>query len=182
MASKNDLSTLPGPAIPWGRKVEDRLKKVEDTLNIATTTLDGLGSRVNQTVYASFEYGQNIANATTGRVELSVPCEVQYVSGTGLFEVTVTLAGLVQYGGVLGLGFEGTLWPYETYFDIPSNGVVASCAVDDSRWVPFAYSRSTVVSARPGVYNLALYLHANMTNNAQSVGYLNKAQLVVKAV
>lgn len=182
MSSKNDVSTLPGPSIPWGRTVENRLKSVENTLNITKSAVDGMGDRVDQTVYASYEYGQNIANATLGRVALDQPCEVQFVSGTGLFEVTVTMGGLVQTGGVLGLGFEGTLWPYESYFDIPSYGVVATCDPGDTRWVPFAGSRSTVISARPGVYNFALYLHANMTVNATAVGYLNKAQLVVKAV
>lgn len=180
--AKNDVSTLPGASIPWGRTVEDRLQKVENSLSIARETLDGLGSRVDKTVFATYDGGQNIANGVNGRVELTSPCEVQFVSGSGIFEITVSMGGLVQYGAVLGLGYEGTLWPYEVYFDMPSEGVVGSCDPGDSRWVPLAFSRSTIVTNRPGVYNLSLYIHAKTDLNASSVAYLQQAQLSVKAV
>lgn len=180
--AKNDVSTLPSASVPWGRGVESRLEKVENSLKIARDTLDGMGDRVDKTVFATYDYGQNIANGVNGRVELSSPCEVQFVSGSGMFEITVSMGGLVQYGAVLGVGFEGTMWPYEVYFDMPSEGVVGSCAPTENRWVPLAYSRSTIVTNRPGVYNLKLYIHAKTNLNATSVAYLQQAQLSVKAV
>lgn len=180
--AKNDVSTLPSASVPWGRTVENRLEKVENSLSIARSTLEGMGDRVDKTVFATWDYGQNIVNGTNGRVELSAPCAVQFVSGSGIFEITVSMAGLVQYGAVLGLGYEGTLWPYDVYFDMPNNGVVGSCDPGESRWVPMAFSRSTIVTTRPGVYNLALYIHAKTDLNATSVAYLKQTQLSVKAV
>lgn len=182
VANSQTVQSLPGNAVPWGRKVESRLDKVESTLNIHNAALDALGSQVDKTVYTSYEYGLNIANGTTGRLDFDQPTSVQFVSGTGLFEVTVSLAGLVSYGAVLGACFESEQYPYETYFDIPSYGVVASCAPTDDRWVPFASSRSTILSNRPGIYVFNLYLHAAANQNATSAAYVNKAQISVKAV
>lgn len=178
----NDVNTLPSRSVPWGRKVEDRLKTVENTLNIAKDTLDAVSGRVDKTVFATYDFGQNIANGTNGRVDLNLPVSVQFVSGTGAFEITVSMGGLVSYGAVLGLGYEGTLWPYEVYFDMPSEGVVGTCGLTDSRWVPLAFSRSTIVTTRPGVYDLSLYIHAVTNQNVNSVAYLQQAQLSVKAV
>lgn len=176
------VESLPGSAVPWGRFMEGRVKKLENRLNIVSDTLDAMGSQVDKTVFTSYEYGMNISNGANGRLSLDQPTNVQFVSGSGLFEVTVTLAGLVSYGAVLGAGFESDEYPYETYFDIPRYGVVASCAPTDTRWVPFASSRATILSARPGVYTFNLFLHAVTTQNAQSVAFVNKAQISVKAV
>ena len=175
-------SGLPGTAVPWGRKTDGRLDRLEHRLNLTSDAVDGMLGSADKTVVAGFELGQSILNGVSGRVEPSSPVALQYVSSTGLFEVTVTLAGLNSYGSVLGAGFESDEWPYNVYFEIPSNGPVASCAPTESRWVPFAASRSTIVSSRPGVFNLSLYFYANTTQNASSQAFVNKVQLSVKAV
>lgn len=179
MANKTGL---PGSAEPWGRKTDSRLDRLEHMLNVTSAAVDGMLGQVDKTVVASFELGQSILNGVSGRVEPNSPVALQYVSGTGLFEVTISLAGLNSYGSVLGAGFESIEWPYDVYFEIPRNGPVASCSPSETRWVPFAQSRSTIVSARPGVFNLSLYLYANTTQNANSQAFLNKVQLSVKAV
>lgn len=176
------VDSLPGNAVPWGRLMESRTTQLENTVERINSTLGGMQSSVDKTVYTSYDYGMNIANGVNGKLAFDGPTDVQFVSSTGLFEVTVTLAGLVTYGAVLGAGFEAEEFPYSTYFDIPSNGVVASCSPTDTRWVPFAGSRSTVVSTRPGVYNFNLYLHAVTNQNASSVAFVNKAQISIKAV
>jgi hypothetical protein len=173
---------LPGSAEPWGRDVEKRLHTLEHKADITSDVLDGMQSYVDKTVTASFETGQSVLNGVVGKVIPTTPVAVKYVSGTGLFEVTVTLAGLVSFGSVLGAGFESQEWPYDVYFEIPSNGPVATCALTENRWVPFAQSRSTIISSRPGVFDLSLYLYANTTQNASAQAFLNKVQLSVKAV
>lgn len=173
---------LPGTAVPWGRKTDTRLDRLEQRLNITNETVDGMLGPVDKTVVATYDTGQSIANGLVGKVAPSTPVDVQYVSSTGLFEVTVTLAGLNSYGSVLGAGFESAEWPYDIYFEIPRNGPVASCAPTESRWVPFAQSRSTIISARPGVFDLSLYFYVNTTQNASSQAFVNKVQLSVKAV
>lgn len=179
MANKTGL---PGSAEPWGRSVESRLSGLEHRAGITSDVLDGLQDSVDKTVVAGAESGQNFLNGVSGKVASNSPVEVQYVSSTGLFEVTVSLAGLVSYGSIIGAGFEAEQWPYDVYFEIPSNGPVASCAVTEARWVPFAQSRSTIISTRPGVYNLSLYFYANTTQNTSSQAFVNKVQLSVKAV
>lgn len=173
---------LPGTAVPWGRKIDHRLHEVEHKLGITSDAVDGMLGPMDKTVVSSFELGQSILNGVSGRVEPNSAVAVQYVSSTGLFEVTVSLAGLVSYGAVLGAGFEADEWPYDIYFEIPRNGPVASCAVTEARWFPFAISRSTVISSRSGVFDLSLYLYANTTQNASSQAFVNKVQLSVKAV
>lgn len=180
--AKPDVSSLPGSAIPWGRKTETRLGDVELLSRRNAEDIAALRGPVDKTVVASFNTGQNIAYNVTGKVALSTPTVAQYVSSTGLFEVTVSLAGLVMAGGILGLGFEHELFPYETYFDSPKNGVVGSCDPSDTRWVPFSGSRSTIISTRPGVYALSLYLHVNTTQNATSKAFVDDAQISIKAV
>lgn len=180
---KHNRSGLPGSAEPWGRDVEKRLGKLEHKTGLTATALDTLQhSRADKTVYAEYNYGMNLANGINGKVALDYPVEVQYVSSTGLFEVTVSLAGLVLGGSTLGLSFEGDEFPSDVYFDMPKYGVSGSCATGELRYIPLTGSRSTVISARPGVYNMSLYAWCNNTASAQALAYIQKAQLSVKAV
>lgn len=180
--AKPNVTSLPGSAVPWGRRTESRLETLENTLKVTADTVDGLQGAVDKTVVAGFELGQSFLNGVIGKVAPNDAVAVQFVSSTGLFEVTVTLAGLNSYGSVLGAGFESPEWPYDIYFEIPRNGPVAACAPTESRWVPFAASRSTIISTRPGVYNLSLYFYTNTTQNVSSQAFANKCQLSVKAV
>lgn len=173
---------LPSSAMPWGRQTDTRLDQLEHLMDVTREDVNSHLGPLDKTVVGSFDSGQNIANGVSGRVEPNSPVALQYISSTGLFEVTLTLAGLVSYGAVLGAGFESAEMPYDIYFEIPPNGPVASCSPTDSRWVPFAQSRSTIVSTRPGVFDLALYFYANTTLNASAQAFVNKVQLSVKAV
>lgn len=179
MANKTGL---PGSAEPWGRAVDKRLGELEHRAGITSTTLEGLQSSVDKTVFAAFDYGQNIANGVNAKLTLDWPVEVQFVSSTGMFEVTVSASGLVMAGASLGISFESDEWPSDIYFDIPARGVVASCAEGDVRYAPFAGSRSTLISTRPGIFNLSLYAFANTTINASAQAFIHEAQLSVKAV
>lgn len=179
MANKTGL---PGSAEPWGRKVEDRLGKLEHKAGITADVLEGMQGSVDKTVYADFPDGQNIANGVSGYTPLTWPTQVQFVSSTGLFEVTVSLSGLVAAGAKLGVSFESDEYPASISFDIPKYGVAASCASADTAYVPFSSSRSTVLSNRPGIYTFSLYVAANTTANASSLAFINEAQLSVKAV
>ena len=174
---------LPGSAEPWGRTVEKRLGKLEHQTGIMSGVLDeALHTRANKTVFAEYNFGMNIANGVNGKVALDLPVQVQYVTSTGLFEVTVSLSGLVVGGATLGLSFEGDQYPSDVYFDMPKYGISGSCAVDELRYLPVTGSRSTVITARPGPYTLNLYAWANNTASAQSQAFIHKAQLSVKAV
>ena len=173
---------LPGSAEPWGRNVEKRLSKLEHKAEITDSVLDGMQGLVDKTVFADFELGQNIANGVNGTLALTIPTEVQFVSGTGLFEVTVSLGGLVMAGATLGCSFQSDEYQPDIYFGIPKWGVVASCANADVRYAPFQSSKSTVLSARPGIYKFSLYLTADTTTTASAQAFVNKAQLSVKAV
>lgn len=179
MANKTGL---PGSAEPWGRTVEGRLGKLEHKAGITADVLDGMQGSVDKTVYADFPYGQNIANGFSGYTSIGWPTEVQFVTSTGLFEVTVSLSGLVLAGATLGVSFESDEYPASINFDIPKYGVVACGATADLGYTPFSSSKSTVLSNRPGVYNFSLYVIANTTANASSQAYINDAQLSVKAV
>jgi hypothetical protein len=85
-------------------------------------------------------------------------------------------------GANLGVSFESDEYPAEIYFDIPKYGVTGSCANADVRYAPFSGSRSTLFSNRPGVYKFSLYVSANTTTTANSLAFINEAQLSVKAV
>lgn len=174
---------LPGTAEPWGRDVERRLSGLEHRTGLLSGSLDNLQhSRADKTVFAEYNYGMNISNGVNGKVALDQPVSVQYVTSTGLFEVTVSLSGLVMAGATLGLSFESEEYPSDVYFDIPRYGVAGSCANADVRYAPLAASRSTVITARPGTYQFNLYAWANNTATANSTAYIHKAQLSVKAV
>lgn len=173
---------LPGTAEPWGREVDKRLDVLERKSGIMADTLGGLQDSADKTVFAEFNTGQNIANGVTGKIALTTPTQVQYVSSTGLFEVTVSLTGLVSAGATLGVSFESELYPSDIYFENARYGVTASCANADTRWVPFSGSRSTVLSARPGVYTFSLYAVAYTTVTASAQAFINQTQLSVKAV
>ena len=173
---------LLGKATQWGRSIENRLDVVERGLNVTNSAVSGLRDVLDKTVYKDYNFSQNIVNGVNGKVALDLPTEVQFVSSTGLFEVTVSASGLVSYGSTLGVSFESNEFPYDVYFDMPKGGVVASCTPTDTRWVPFAGSRSTVVSVRPGIYKFSLYAYANCTATAQAVAFLHHSQISVKAV
>lgn len=179
MANKTGL---PGSAEPWGRAVDKRLGELEHRAGITSTTLEVMRGSVDKTVFADFPYGQNIANGVTGKLAIDWPTEVQFVSSTGLFEVTVSMSGLVMAGATVGVSFESDEWPADIYFNIPAYGVVASCAAADVRYAAFSGSRSTIMSTRPGIFKLSLYVTADTTINANSQAYINDAQLSVKAV
>jgi hypothetical protein len=138
---------------------------------------------VDKTVVANFTLGQQWLNGVgPAKVSLTLPAQVQFVSSTGLFEVTVTASGLCMAGATLGVSFESDEYPATIYFDIPDRGVVSGSANADVRYVPFSGSRSTVLSTRPGVYKFSLYAFVNTTITASAQAFLHEAQLSVKAV
>lgn len=126
--------------------------------------------------------GQNIDLGTNGKVAPTIATNLRYVSTTGLFEVTVSLAGLVRDGAILGASFESAEVPYEVYYDIPRYGVVAQAPLGQTTWKPFSASYSTVISTRPGTQDLSLYLYGICTAGASSAGFVKRARLSVKAV
>ena len=164
--------------MPWARTVENRLGNISATMDRL-----GIGSADTDTaVFAEYDGGQNILTGVNGRVIPPAPVAVQYASSTGFFEVTVSLAGMVRDGGVLGAGFESNDYPLDVQYDIPHNGVVFSAPLGQTAWLPFAQSYSTIISARPGVQRLSLYLWGNMTAGGNSAGYLKRARLSIQAV
>lgn len=171
-----------GGAAQWGRLIERRLDKVEQQAGITADAVKNLSQSLDKTVYAEFTLGQNIANGVTGRVSLDLPTKVKFASSTGLFEVTVTLSGLVMAGATLGASFESLQYPADIYFDIPKYGVVSSSANADVRYSPFSGSRSTILSTRPGVYEFSLYVAANTTATVNSQAFIRDCQISVKAV
>jgi hypothetical protein len=82
----------------------------------------------------------------------------------------------------VGVSFESEEYPATIYQGIPQYGVIAGCAKADLNYVPFSSSKTTMFSARPGVYNFSLYAVADTTVTASAQGYINDAQLSVKAV
>lgn len=169
---------LPSTMLPWARDVESRL----DSLTSALRRLGTKPGDADKTVFSEYSLGQNIASGVTGKVALNSPVALRYVSTTGLFEVTVSLAGLVRDGATLGAGFESAELPYEVSFDLPRYGVVAQAPAGQVPWKPFSASYSTVISSRPGVQDLSLYLYALCTTSANSAAYVKRARLSVKAV
>lgn len=175
------IQGVPPTAQPWARKVDSRLDATERKLGIISESLDGVPD-LDKTVYYEFSTGQNIALGTAGRVEPTTPVAVRFVSSTGLFEVTVSMSGMVRDGAIFGASFESNEVPYEVQYDIPKYGVAFSAPIGQTAWSPFAGSYSTVLNTRPGVQNLSLYLYGVCTAGANSAAYLNRARLSVKAV
>lgn len=175
------IQGVPPTAQPWARSVEDRVAKAERKLGILSTALDGV-PELDKTVFSEFSTGQNLAVGTNGRVEPNAPIKVRFVSSTGLFEVTVSLAGLVRDGAILGASFESDEVSYEVSFDLPKYGVVSSSPQGQGAWSPFSQSYSTVLSTRPGVQSLNLYLYGVCTSGVNSAAYVKRARLSVKAV
>ena len=170
------LKGITPAALPWARTVESRL----DSLGAALSRLGG-SPNADKATYSELSSGQNISNGTNGRVNPTTPVTVRYVSTTGLFEVTVSLAGLVRDGATLGAGFESADQPYEIYYDIPKYGVVAQAPEGQLTWKPFSASYSTLISSRPGVQELSLYLYSATTDSINSDSVVRRARLSVKA-
>ena len=175
------ISGVPPKAQPWARAVDGDLKRIKRSLGILDTNLSAIPD-LDKAVFSEFSTGQNLAVGTNGRVEPTVPIKVRFVSSTGLFEVTVTLSGLVRDGAIFGAGFESLEVPYDVAFDIPRYGVAHSAPLAQTAWSPFSSSTSTVLSTRPGVQDLSLYLYGVCTQGANSAAYLKSARLSVKAV
>jgi len=168
---------VPTNVLPWARTVESRLEELKSALG----SLGGKPGTADKTVYA--ESGlQNISYGTNGRVDPTTAVALRYLSTSGLFEVTVSLAGMVRDGAIMGAGFETTSIPYEVTYDIPKYGVVAQAPIGQTAWKPFSASYSTVISARPGVQDLSLYLYGVCTTSVNSAGFVSRARLSVKAV
>lgn len=169
---------LPSTVLPWARTVESRL----DGLTTAVGRLGGKPGNADKTAYSEFSLGQNIPVGTNGRVSPNSPVAVRFVSTTGLFEVTVSLAGMVRDGATLGASFETEGYPYDVLYDVPTYGVVAQAPVGQTAWKPFSASYSTVITSRPGVQDLNLYLYAVCTAGINSAGFVKRVRLSVKAV
>lgn len=169
---------IPSPVLPWARTVESRL----DELKSAVGRLGGKPGDADKTVFSEYSLGQNVPSATNGKVAFNSPVALRYMSTTGLFEVTVSLAGMVRDGAIMGAGFESNDVPYEVLYDIPLYGVVAQAPVGQTAWKPFSASYSTVISTRPGVQDLSLYLYGVCTTSLNSAGFVKRARLSVKAV
>lgn len=168
-------------AMPWARKVESRLDGAEKALNALGYNMSTIPD-ADKTVFSEFTLGQNVLQGVSGRVEPTTPVMVKYASSTGLYEVTVSLSGLVRDGAVLGFSFESVARPYEIYFDIPTYGVVGKAPIGETVWTPFSASFSTVFTDRPGVQELTGYLYANCTAGVNSAAFVRRARLSVKAV
>jgi hypothetical protein len=175
------IQGIPPTGQQWARGVEADLKNVKRKLGIVGDALAGV-PELDKTVYAEFSNGQNISSGVSGKVAPSQPVKVRFVSSTGLFEVTVSLAGLVRDGAIFGAGFESQEIPSVIEYDIPKDGVVSSAPIGQTSWTPFAASYSTVITARPGVQDLSLYLYAVCTAGEYSAAYLKRTRLSVKAV
>jgi hypothetical protein len=165
-------------AMPWARTVESRFADIQRSLGY----LGVKAPDVDRAVFSEDPYGQNIALGFSGRVPPNNPVAVRYVSSTGIFEVTVSLAGLVRDGAILGAGFESQDVAYEVNYDIPVYGVVDQAPLGQTAWKPFSASYSTVLNSRQGVQNLSLYLYSVCTAGANSAAYVKRCRLSVKAV
>lgn len=172
------LKGITPAALPWARSVEKRI----GDLTASVSRLGAKPTDADKTAYSEYSSGQNLAVGTNGRVAPTVPVALRYVSTTGLFEVTVSLAGMVRDGATLGASFETEDYPYDVLYDVPTFGVVAQAPVGQTAWKPFSASYSTVISSRPGVKDLNLYLYAVCTAGANSAGYVKRVRLSVKAV
>lgn len=181
MATGTPIQGVPPAAQPWARGIEGQLKTVTRKLGILSEEFSSMPD-LDRAVFSEFDSGQNIGVGTEGRVEPDRPTKVRFVSSTGMFEVTVSLAGLVRDGAVFGAGFESPGAPYEVSYDLPKFGVTFSAPIGQTAWSPFSQSYSTVMSTRPGAQNLVLYLYAVCTAGANSSAYLKRARLSVKAV
>lgn len=177
----NSIQGLPPKAQPWARGVEGDLKRISRALGIVRNSVSQMPD-LDRTVFSEFSTGQTLSAGTNGKVTPTTPVNVRFSSGTGLFEVTVSLAGLVRDGAIFGASFESEEEPYEASYDLPKYGVVHSAPQGQTAWSPFAGSYSTVVSSRPGVQNLSLYLYGVCTFSVNSSAYLKRARLSVKAV
>lgn len=175
------IQGIPPTAQPWARGVDKRLDKLERQTGLLDTSLSSMAD-ADRAVYSEFNLGQNLATGTNGRVNPTVPVSVRYVSSTGMFEVTVSLAGLVRDGGKLGASFESDEVPYEVEYDLPRYGVAMSAPIGQTQWFPFSSSYSTVFSTRPGIQNLSMYFYGVCTAGANSAGYVKRARISVKAV
>lgn len=175
------IKGVPPAAAPWARSVEKRLGDFSAALSRFGINVSNLPD-VDKTVYADFPTTQNIALGTSGRVDPIVPTTVRYVSGTGLFEVTVSLSGLVRDGALLGASFESADFPYEVAYDLPKYGVVEQAPVGPTAWTPFNASYASVLSAGPGVKDFNLYFYSVCTAGTNSAAFVNRCQLSVKAV
>lgn len=177
----NPIKGVAPAALPWARSVEGRIDKAERALSTLGASLSDLPN-ADKTVFSEFSLGQNMAVGTTGRVEPTLPVNVRYATSTGLYEVTVSLAGLVRDGATLGAGFESLESPYEISFDLPKYGVVDQAPAGQTVWKPFSASYSSVLSSRPGIQDLSLYFYAVCTTGVNSAAYVKRARLSVKAV
>lgn len=181
MTTDSLINGVQPAALPWARTVESRLAEAGKALGNLGYSISSIPD-ADKTVYSEFNLGQNIVLSTLGRVEPTIATAVQYQSSTGLFEVTVSLAGLVRDGAILGASFESAENPYEIYFGIPKYGVVQSCVPGTTTWKPFSASYTTVFSSRPGTQQLALYFYADCTAGANSAAFVSRARISVKAV
>ncbi len=175
------IDSVPSQARPWARGVDNRLDKAELVLKNLGYSVSSMPD-ADKAVFYEFSTGQNIALGTNGRVEPSAPIAVRYTSSTGMFEVTVSLAGLTRDGAILGASFESVEVPYAVYFDMPTYGVTSSAPIGETNWSPFSASYSTVLSTRPGLQELSMYFYSVCTAGANSAAFVKRARLSVKAV
>lgn len=174
----NNLKGITPGAMPWARTVESRFADIQNSLRY----LGVKSPDADKAVYSEDPYGQNIALGFSGKVPPNNKVAVRYVTSTGIFEVTVSLAGLVRDGAILGASFESQDIPYEVTYDIPTYGVVEQAPVGQTAWKPFSASYSTVLNSRPGIQDLSLYLYSVCTAGANSAAYVKRCRLSVKAV
>jgi hypothetical protein len=175
------IQGVPPTAQPWARRMEKRVSDAERQLGILDTGLSSV-PELDKTVFFETSTNQNIPVGTAGRVELTTPVAVRFVSSTGLFEVTVSLAGLVRDGAIFGASFESAEVPYEVSYDLPKFGVSFAAPQGQTAWCPFSQSYSTVLSTRPGVQSLSMYLYGVCNTGTNSAAFLKRARLSVKAV
>lgn len=175
------IQGVPPTAQPWARGIEADLKEAKRKLGILDKA-NAAGPGLDQAVFYETATAQNIGPAESGKVDPTNPVAVRYVTSTGLFEVTVSLSGLVRDGATLAAGFESEEFPFEVKYDLPKYATTFSAPIGQTAWSPFSQSYSTVLSTRPGVKDLSLYFYAVCTAGPNSFAFVHRALLSVRPV
>lgn len=172
---------LPPSAQPWGRRVDARIQRVFRALNLQDEDIKGVPTP-DKTVTKGHVSFASVTSGQSGILPTGRDFQVAYTSTTGLFEVTVSLGGLVREGGRIGVGFTSGEYPPLVNNGVLRDGVQFSAPEGQINYVPFSASYSTVVSGRIGTHYLDLFLWADTTFATNSAVYAEQASITVKAV
>lgn len=172
---------LPPSAQPWGRTVDSRISRAFRILGLqegdskGTPTPDKTVTKANNSFFSG-------VTGLEGIQPTNRDFQVAYTSTTGLFEVTVSLGGLVRDGARIGVGFTSGEYPPLVNNGVVRDGVQFSAPEGQVNFIPFSASYSTVVSGRIGTHYLDLFLWVDTTFATNSAVYAEQASITVKAV